>query len=134
MCVKIVLVGLLVGAILLAGLVAAVFITHPRNETAYLRELHGYGDRYYLKKHPTSDADLLATGDRACAWLKHRQPALWRYGPDHELISLNRVYLKSLGADQRPLPGYVVAGAWKHLCPATRELVGPHRLWPQPHD
>ncbi len=128
--VKVVLVGLLVGAILLAGTVAAVFISHPRNEAAYLRQLHSYGDRYYLRKHPTSDAELLATGDRACTWLKHRQPALWRYGRDHELISLNGVYLKSLGAEERRLPGYVVASAWQHLCPAVKELVGPHRFWP----
>jgi hypothetical protein len=136
MVVKVVLVGVLVGAVVLAGVVGAVFVTHPRNEGAYLRYVHRFGDDNgrHAKGPVATDAQLLAAGDRACTWLKHRQPALWRYGPDHEINSLGGRYEKQRSTADRALPRSVVPGAWEHLCPAVKELVGPHRLWPRSND
>jgi hypothetical protein len=121
---------LLVCALLVGALVAGVFLTHPRDEPGYVHYVRKYGD-YDGRRANTAatDTDLIAAGNRACDWLKHRRPALWRADARHRLDGLSDAFEESRPKDDRKLPTSVVPGAWTYLCPATRALIMPHRPW-----
>lgn len=108
--------------------VAAVYVTHPRNDEGYLAYVDRYGnyDGRSLQ-HPPPATVLLAAGDRACDWLGRQPPALWRDDRRRTVGSLLARYDSEMPRADRALPETVPAGAWAHLCPATREFVEPHR-------
>ena len=127
---RLLLVVALLGAILVGAVVAGVFLTHPRDEEGYVEYVRTHGDYDGHRARTTAtDETLIAAGDRACDWLKTRRPALWRTDRAHRINDLYRVLEKTRSRKDRALPAAVVPGAWKHLCPAYKTLIEPHRPW-----
>lgn len=128
---KLLVVGVVVAALAVGAVVGGVFITHPRNEAGYLRYVHRYGDYkgQGLPQGAVPDATLVAAGDRACSWLRHRTPALWRGGRSREVNSLYTRYRKGMSDADRALPRAFLPGSFTYLCPALTELMRPHRPW-----
>lgn len=121
----------LAGVVTVSVVVGGVYATHPRDESSYLRYVQKYAHLPREDARPTS-ADLVAAGDRACDWLSHRVPALWRTGPGYGVEDLYAAYGRARDEADRSLPSYVVAGAWSYLCPATELLVKPHYVFSDP--
>lgn len=123
----------LVAAVSIVAVIGAVTVTHPRDEAAYLRYVHRYGD-YHGK--PASDQvpveHLIAAGDRACDWLARQPMALWRTGPHFRFPALMAGYQAEMSQRDRALPRATLAGAWEYLCPATKELRKPHYVLTSP--
>lgn len=105
-------------------------LIHPRDEDGFAdyvvtHMLHPgtQQDKDWATDHPD---DILAEGDRACAWLSRRESA-----PDIDpsgatsVYSLVHAYLDDARADSalsltRHGHANVVYGAWAYLCPAER--------------
>ena len=112
-----------------------VFITHPRSETQYLSYLADYGNYDSRAVDNAPPEVLIAAGDRACSWLDHQQPALWRTGRSWRVDSLFRDYQRAISQGDASLPKSVVPGAWAYLCPASLYLRKPHYVFSDPsHD
>jgi hypothetical protein len=120
----------LVCVVFLGLLVAAVMVSNPRDQAAYLHYVKEHGNYDGKRVKVVADReDLVAAGDRACDWLRWREPALWRGDGGHNLTAQQTAFLKKASTKDRTLPKAVVPGAWKHLCPGTRILIEPHRPW-----
>lgn len=125
-------VGLLVTLGLIVAIVA-VFAQHPRDEPAYLTDVHRYGNPQH--RVPADDLPpdevLVAIGDRACDWLARQEPALWRRADRFQLATRATAYSAASG-DTASLvasglrPESVYLEAWDNLCPGTREIAEPH--------
>lgn len=120
----------LAGMLALAVAVVSVFVTHPRDEDGYLNYVVTYGGYHgeKLTSPPPSDV-LIKAGDRACDWLQRRPMALWRTDLKHRINSLYPLYQADMSEADRDLPDSTVAGAWAHLCPATKEFIQPHDVF-----
>jgi hypothetical protein len=112
----------------IAAVIGVVYVTHPREEAAYLSYVRTYGN--YDGTHPrkASAQELISAGDRACDWLFHQTPGLWRTTAQHQLYGLSRAYARTMSTADLSLPSAVVPGAWHFLCPATADLVQGHDL------
>lgn len=145
-------VALLVCALVAGAVVGGVFLTHGRDEVAYLRYVHqndgevgltadvkgsktagraasGSGQQTTTAPVTLADSDLVSAGDAACDWLQHRPPALWHDDAAHEISTMVPEYAATMDVKDKTLRTAIVSGAWAHLCPATRVLVSPHRPW-----
>ena len=127
-----------VGLILTTGIAVAlalVLSNHPRDEGAFLKYVHRYGNYHgHPKDLDVSDSALVAGGDDACQWLAHRRPALWHTGDHYRLPSLFTAYSRHMSAVDHALPKAVLPGAWEYLCPGTKYLVKPHFVFTDPGD
>lgn len=119
----------LVCVMTIVAVVGGVYVTHPRDETAYLKYVEKYGQH---QRNPSSDR-LIEAGNEACAWLSHRPPALWRAGEGYRVGDLADAYRNSAKDGDSALLQTIVPGAWKYLCPATELLVKPHYVFSDPH-
>lgn len=131
--------GLAVGLLLVGALaIAAVELTHPRNEAAYIDYMRTYGGAASPINNPPSAAALIAEGDRACGWLGGQPWALWRTSDQYRILSVQDRYNQQTAG--HTAPGLVnpdrlgiAAGAWAYLCPAAMELRKPHFIFSDPH-
>lgn len=125
-------VGLLASLGLTLALVG-VFATHRGDQGAYLQLVHRYGNPQHRVAADLMPADqtLVQVGDRACDWLAHQPPALWRRAEHYQPGYLDTQYASG-SADTADLqaaglrPESVIEEAWSSLCPATGEIVLPH--------
>ncbi len=126
-------VGLVVVTAIVA-IVGAVYVTHPRDDAAYLAYVHRFGD--YDGRHvsgPPLD-QLIDAGSRACSWLGRQPPGLWRTHAPYRLSDLSDRYVGTMSDADRTLPSAVVPAAWTYLCPATTLLVKSHDVFTEPSD
>ena len=113
--------------------IAAVYITHPRDEGAFLAYVHRYGSYDGRPERLNApDSTLIEAGDHACAWLARQPPALWRTGLSHRVAALFDAYRADMADGDRGLPSSVLPGAWAYLCPGTKYLVKPHYIFSDP--
>jgi hypothetical protein len=88
------------------------------------RDPHGSErDEAWVADHPD---EVMAAGDRACAWLDDQPSASdVDAAGEHTVAALTRRYLASDGAAEPGLSAMgnqtLVAGAWSYLCWSTRE-------------
>lgn len=126
-------VGLL-SVLTLVAIVSAVFITHPRDEAAYVRYVHTYRSYNGEPVAPVAAAELIAAGDRACDWLSHQQPGLWRDRAPYRIFDLSDRYTPTMSAADRAMPASVLPGAWHFLCPGTTLLIRSHQVFEDESD
>jgi hypothetical protein len=120
----------LLAALVFTGLVVALNVAHPRDEAGYLDYVHTYGNYNGRPvKAAPSDELLMAAGERACFWLANQSVALWRTDDSRTVDALYRRYEDEVSSTGPNLPRSVAPGAWAFLCPATKELVRPHRIF-----
>lgn len=124
-----------------AVVIATAQVTHPRNETLYLRDVHRLTraddglqsyDAYVDSPRP-SDQQLIEAGDRVCDWLARQPPALFITHRSFKPTELADVYWKETQETEWAMPRQVYRDAWEHLCPATLYLVKPHFVFSSPH-
>ncbi len=125
-------VGLLASLGLTLALVG-VFATHRGDQGAYLQSAHMYGNPQHRVSADLMPADqkLVQVGDRACDWLAHQPPALWRRAEHYQpgYLATHYAYGSADTADLQAAglrPESVIVEAWDLLCPATGEIVLPH--------
>jgi hypothetical protein len=143
----------LLGTVLLvtlvgAGSVMSVKMTNARDEDAYLSRLASVRYDYKAAFGPVDNDDLIASGDRACAWLREQPYPWWRGGERYSLDGMIAAYKATMSNQEwregtgLPRPGVVrlragagrgvlqrelVQTAWTHLCGEAWELREPLR-------
>jgi hypothetical protein len=140
-----------VGAVLVVFLlvpvaaVGLVYATHPRDERAYINNLHQFTkgpawDQIWQK----GDAFVIAEGDRACGWLSEQPYAglrhdaqfqdgymarrWWRF----EKGSADPLWFAENGGSGAPI-WWLATRAWNYLCPASWYLHKPHYPFGDPY-
>lgn len=122
----------LVCVLAVIAFVGGVYVTHPRDEGAFLNYVKTYSQYPRKQESRPSSVALIQAGNRACDWLSHQIPALWRTGSGHTVNDLYRSYGGADADADLALPSAVVPGAWTYLCPATELLVKPHYVFSDP--
>lgn len=132
------LAAMAVVAVTPVGTAALDRVMYPRDEAGYLdyveeqvpgwwsSELKGVPelDRAWLQRHPDA---VLEEGDAACAWLADQAlvPDLVPSGAASVSGMIGRYQRATIDATSVDIHEFtrsgLVAGAWAHLCPATRE-------------
>ena len=141
MKIKIVLVVLLASMVVVAGgTVIAVYFTHPRNDEAYLDNLHTFGtsDAWDKAFSVQTDGYFVMEGEDACDWLSEQGLALWRTDEWFELDALTLRYAATADLQDADLWGSMKAAksarqriarsAFADICGATYEFHRPHSL------
>ena len=145
---RVVLAVVVAAALAATTLVLGVRVTHPRDEAAFLRQVHGsVSENGVWVFDAVDDATLLAEGDGACTWLAEQRPALWRRGGEWSLNARLARYQREVPAtsprtwdlgeahDPEIYRRMVVGAAWAELCGASTVLRGTHNPFNRPpHD
>jgi hypothetical protein len=142
MKIKIALVVMLASLVVITGgTVIIVYLTHPRDDSAYLAHLHQGGtspgwDRAFSIQ---TDAYFVMQADDACAWLSDQPVALLRTGEQYELGAFSSRYGLTADEQDYDLWGGVKAAtsartmiaryAFTDICGAAFEFHRPHYLW-----
>jgi hypothetical protein len=145
MKIKIVLVVMLASLVVIAGgTVITVYLTHPRDDAAFLANLHGAGksDGWDNAFSIQTDAYFVMQAEDACTWLSEQDMALWRTGAWYELPAVSDRY--GLTADEQDYDLWgsikeakaaremIAQYAFTNVCGATYEFHRPHDLWRDP--
>lgn len=120
----------LLGAGLLVG---GVYVTHPRDEDRFLSDVRDFAQESGEAETLPAREELLAQGDRACAWLRAQPLAFWHSGPRFRHITVwNRYTDEHLtpgtAANEASLLVWVGDPAWRDLCPASLTFHTSHGL------
>jgi hypothetical protein len=141
MKIKIVLVGVLASMLAVAaGTVLTVYFTHPRDDAAYLADLHRTATTRAWDKafSVQTDAYFVMQGEDACDWLSDQGLALWRADEFWELEQVSLRYAETADLDDASLWGtmrdaqkaraQIARHAFENICGATYEFHRPHSL------
>jgi hypothetical protein len=145
MKIKLILVVMLSSLVVVAGgTVITVYLTHPRDDAAYLANLHraGTSDGWDNAFSVQTDAYFVMQAEDACAWLSDQDMALWRTEPWYELPTVAKRYGLTADEQDTDLWGSIKEAksaretiaqyAFTDICGATYEFHRPHYLWRDP--
>jgi hypothetical protein len=116
--------------------VAGIYVTHPRNESGFIGQLHSASlpDVWITFVDDHDDTFLIEEGDRACRWLSAQPLPFMSSANKYELENMMDRYL----AETKEDPDWdmrganfagrrvVAASAWNHLCQATMLIHRPY--------
>ncbi len=102
------------GLLVVVVAVGAVYVTHPRDEYAFL----GYVP-------PPGQSELLARGDAACDWLDDQ----WRVAVEQPELDLSVDYLSELYEAETGENRWFAREAWGDLCGGTALLLSVSHPW-----
>jgi hypothetical protein len=136
---KIVLVGALASMLaLVAGTALTVYFTHPRDDAAFLADLHRTGMSKSWDKAFSiqTDAYFVLQGEDACDWLADQGMALWRTNEFWQLNAVTRRYaltadlqdadLWGTMRDARRARSQIARYAFDSICGASYVFHQPH--------
>jgi hypothetical protein len=141
MSLKIVLVGALASMLaLIGGTALTVYFTHPRDDAAFLANLHRTGTSTSWEKafSVQTDAYFVLQGEDACDWLGDQGLALWRTEDFWQLDAVTGRYAETADLQDADLWGSMPAAkrarsqvaryAFDSICGATYVFHQPHSL------
>jgi hypothetical protein len=130
-----------VSVFVVAAGVVTVYLTHPRDDAAYLAGLHNAGTSHAWDKAFAAQTDgyFVMQGEDACDWLGQQGMALWRTQSPYRLEAVVSRYANTTDGQDDELWGTHKAAmaartriaelAFDHICGASWEFHKPHYLW-----